>query len=426
MRTWNKRQACSAVVSVIAGALVVFSAGCGSKSDEEAGTASTAPLPCADDGELAAVCGQTCDAATVCPSGMYCTPSGGCYADCTPSGGQCSGTCLGDGHCLPQDDTGGFGGDPGGGGAGGPAIVGPGGEGCIQQGLEFESLTPTVELLVDRSQSMEADFGGKDRWNTIRDILIEPTEGFVKLMETKVRFGLTLYTGLLADDPGGPSCANLIDVPIAFSNFQAIHDVFVANEVGNNTPTAESVTAVTTKLEAFNGEPIGPKFIVLATDGDPDSCAEPNSNGTDPPRLASEAAVQAAWDKGISTYVIAVGDEIADLQHIQNLAVIGRGGDPNAMYYPALDANSLVGAFQSILGVVVSCDFELNGTVQEGQGPNGHVFVGGVEIPYGDANGWELASDTSIRLLGTACDQIKLTAAPIDIQFPCGTVSILF
>jgi hypothetical protein len=418
MRTWNKRQAGSALASVFAGVLVMISAGCGSKSDEEAATPTRSPLPCDDEGELVASCGVACDAVNVCPGGMYCS-STGCYADCTPGGGQCSGQCRSDGHCVQADDTGlGGGGPPMSGTVGGD----PNDPGCIQQGIEFESLTPTVELLVDRSGSMDANFGMQDRWNTIRDILVDPMDGFTFQMQSKVRFGLTLYTGFTAEDAEGASCPNLIQVPIALNNYTPIAQVFMANEIGNNTPSAESLLAVTTKLEMFTE--IGPKVIVFATDGDPDSCTDPDSNGTQPPRDAVEAAVQAAWDKGISTYAIAVGDEIMDLQHLQRVAEIGRGGEMGAHYYEAQDANQLTTAFAAILGVVISCDFDLNGTVEPGNYGSGTVKVNDLVIPYGDANGWEMPDGDTIRLNGTACDALKVGMSSIDIAFPCGTVDI--
>lgn len=297
-----------------------------------------------------------------------------------------------------------------------------GGANCLQQGLEFTSLTPTVELLVDRSVSMTADFGGKDRWNTIRDILIAPAEGFVALMQSKVRFGLSLYTGLSIEDPGGPSCVDLIQVPPMLNNYQAIHDVFAGTEVGNQTPTAESLSAITADLEEFTE--IGPKFIVLATDGDPDTCLDPDSNGTAPPRLMAEEAVQVAWAKGITTYVIAVGDDIQDLNHMQTLASLGRGGEPSAQYYPATDANSLVSAFASIFSTLVSCEFTLNGTVDAVNANRGTVTVGDVPLTYGDPNGWDMPTTSTLRLLGAACDQVRLSPVPIDIQFPCGTFMI--
>lgn len=338
-------------------------------------------------------------------------------------GGNNAGTANGGtdtGTMNPNGGAAGFGDPFAGGGSSG---LNPGGAGnCLQQGIEFESLTPTVELLVDRSGSMTAAFGAQDRWNTIRDILIAPADGFVAQMQSKVRFGLSLYTGLTIDDPGGPSCVDLIQVPIMLNNYQAIHDVFAATEVGSQTPTAESMIAITADLEEFTE--IGPKFIVLATDGDPDTCLDPDSNGTDPPRMMAEEAVQTAWAKGITTYVIAVGDEITDLDHMQTLAELGRGGEAGAEYYPAEDANALVSAFSSILGNLVSCEFTLNGTVDPTDANRGYVTVDDVPLMYGDPNGWDMPTTSTLRLLGAACDQIKSSAGRIDIRFPCGTFAI--
>lgn len=331
-----------------------------------------------------------------------------------------AGTGSGMGTGTPDVVVGGF--------VGGPPPVTSMGNTCIQEGVMINTLTPSVELLVDRSQSMEAMFGAADRWNTIRDVLVNPTTGFVKEMEARVRFGLTLYTSFQAGGGGGAGgapaggCPDLIQVPISLNNFAMIQPIFMANEVGDNTPTAEGVTAVTTKLEMY--QEVGPKVIVLATDGDPDSCADPDSNGTEPPRAASEAAVQAAFDKGILTYVIAVGEDITDLQHMQDLAVIGAGGDPAASYFQASNTMALTEAFNTILRGVISCDFTLNGTVADTAAPSGSVKIDGTELVYGDPNGWVLVNGDTVRLQGEACNTLKIEVSFVDITFPCGTVMI--
>lgn len=301
----------------------------------------------------------------------------------------------------------------------------PIGEECIQQDVMINTVTPTVELLIDRSGSMNADFGALDRWNTIRNVLVNTTDGFVKQMEGKVRFGLTLYTGYLNgdDDPmGAATCPDLIEQPIGLNNYMPIQTTFMANGIGGSTPSSESIAAATTKLEAY--QEMGPKVLVFATDGDPDTCASPGANGTDPPRLASEMAVQAAWTKGISTYVIAVGNDIQDLQHMTNLAKIGQGGDPAATYFQASDSAGLVDAFNTILRGVISCDFNLNGTVLEANAASGMVLIDGMPLVYGDPNGWVLVGASTVRLQGEACNTLKIQVTNVDINFPCGTVTI--
>src|SRR5688572_21933546 len=136
----------------------------------------------------------------------------------------------------------------------------------------IEPETPTIVLLVDQSGSMTEDFGGTDRWQAIYDTLMDPDDGVIAPKQSAVRFGLTLYTS--HDGSEGGMCPILTEVPPALDNFDAMDDVFAPAEPDDETPTGESLAAVAATLDAFT-EP-GPKAIVLATDGEPDSCAEPN------------------------------------------------------------------------------------------------------------------------------------------------------
>jgi hypothetical protein len=307
----------------------------------------------------------------------------------------------------------------------GDAPVVPVGEMCIQEDVVIQTVTPTVELLIDRSGSMNANFGaGVDRWNTIRNVLVNPTDGVVKQMESKVRFGLTLYTGYMTEADTAATCPNLVEQPIGLNNYMPIQTTFMANEIFGqaSTPSAEGITAATAKLEVY--PEMGPKVLVFATDGDPDTCADPDSNGMEGPRLGSEMAVQAAWTKGIATYVIAVGDDIQGLQHMTNLAKIGQGGDPAATYFQASNPAALVSAFNTIVRGLISCDFNLNGTVLEQNAASGEVRIDGLTVPYGDPNGWILVGESTVRLQGTACDTLKIQVSNVDIDFPCGTVTL--
>jgi hypothetical protein len=307
----------------------------------------------------------------------------------------------------------------------GEAPVTPIGETCIQEDVMIATVTPTVELLIDRSGSMNANFGaGTDRWNTIRNVLVNSTDGVVKQMESKVRFGLTLYTGYMTEADTAATCPNLVEQPIGLNNFMPIQTTFMANEIFGqaSTPSAEGIAAATAKLEVY--PEMGPKVLVFATDGDPDTCVDPDSNGQEGPRMGSEMAVQAAWTKGISTYVIAVGDDIQGLQHMTNLAKIGQGGDPAATYFQASDPAALVSAFNTIVRGLISCDFSLNGTVLEQNAASGMVLIDGLAVPYGDPNGWVLVGESTVRLQGTACDTLKIQVTNVDINFPCGTVML--
>ncbi len=58
----------------------------------------------------------------------------------------------------------------------------------------FKQETPNVMLVVDRSLSMNDAFGAASRWNTVRTALTDPAMGLLPMLETQVRFGLTMYT----------------------------------------------------------------------------------------------------------------------------------------------------------------------------------------------------------------------------------------
>src|SRR5258707_665443 len=59
----------------------------------------------------------------------------------------------------------------------------------------------------------------------------------------------------------------------------------------------------------------GAKIIVLATDGEPDTCEEPNPQNGGP---AAIAAASTAFSAGIHTYVLSVGGDVRSAQQMAN------------------------------------------------------------------------------------------------------------
>jgi hypothetical protein len=187
-----------------------------------------------------------------------------------------------------------------------------------------------------------------------------------------------------------------------------------------DTPTGESITSVTKDLVAFN-QP-GPKIIVLATDGEPDTCAVPN------PQMGQPESIKAAQDAfaaGVKTFVISVGAEVSDA-HLQDVANAGAGlaigGADKAPFYKALDPQALVKAFDTIINGVRSCTLKLNGTIDQAGAASGKVSLDGMLLGYNDPNGWRLAAPDEIELLGSSCDAIKMGDHLISVEFPCGIV----
>lgn len=304
---------------------------------------------------------------------------------------------------------------------------------CVDLDVNFARITPTVMLLIDQSGSMDQNFeNGKDRWQTLRETLTDPQNSLLKKLDTSVRFGMTLYTsdGGFGSNLDAPrTCPKLQSVGIQLGNFATMSSFINQKKNGTyvygpqgDTPTAESVDAVVRTLNAYQEE--GPKSIILATDGDPDTCLDPKANDSDASKTLSVTAVQHAFQAGIRTHIISVGNQVT-ASHLKALAVAGSGGDTTAQAYTALDTSALVAAFDAIIGSVRTCDFTLEGTVTRTNAPRGKVVLDGQALTFGDANGWEMPDDATVRLKGTACERAQADAAGISMKFPCDAITII-
>jgi hypothetical protein len=234
---------------------------------------------------------------------------------------------------------------------------------------------------------------------------------------------MALYSsnGGFGNGPMPRQCPVLNGVDIGVGNFSSMSALLNANRPGGDTPTAESMEAIVAQLQAFGEE--GPKSIILATDGDPDTCEDPDANDDEASKARSVAAVTAAFDAGISTHVISVGDEVT-ASHLKALAVAGAGGDAAAEAFTALDTEGLVNAFTQIIGSVRTCDFTLQGTVAAQDAPRGSVLLDGVALVFGDPDGWTMPDESTVRLEGAACQAIQADSAGISMSFPCDAIEL--
>lgn len=310
---------------------------------------------------------------------------------CTPS-------TIGDGN-PPGPDAGN---DPG---PGGPDAS------CPAVNFTATAVVPSIQLLIDRSGSMDESIGNKSRYVAVRDALVDPANGVVTNLEGRAYFGASLYS---TDSP----CPKLYSVGRSMNNRSGIANLIASQAPAGNTPTGPSIDAAVADFVANPAPPDSPPVIVLATDGLPNGC-----NGGD----GQQAAVTAAggsYAAGIPLFVLAVGNGIAD-GHLQNVANAGAGvqnGQPNAKYYVANTPSELRTAFEDIIGGVTSCELAIDGTVDQAQAQAGTVTLNGTQLSYG--SDWELgATGSTIKLLGQACTNLKTSQNPVvQASFPCGAV----
>jgi hypothetical protein len=403
--------------------LALALAGCGKDAESKAG-------PCGR-GELEG-CGAACSAASVCPSGLHCA-QGACTAECSSdqaasdcgdgqvcsSSGQCESDSAaedgGENEDAGRIDAGHDAGSDSGGGLDSSRM--DGGDVCGEVMLSSTPKTPNVMLIIDQSSSMSDNpLGDTNRWDALRNALLA-SDGLISDLQHVVRFGATFYSAM----PGGPSCPQLTEVGMAIDNFDAIQRAYPANTI-KDTPTGDAIEAVLQELQqpASGLDPLSsedPTIFILATDGEPDRCEEPDGDG----RQEAIDAVKHAFSLGIRTYVIAVANE-QDLSqgHVNDLANAGVGnmGGTQAPSYRVNSDQGLRMALREIVGGVLTCAVKLKGTVT-GDACDADVRIGSQMLTCDEENGYQLVDPSTIQLNGAACEKLK-DGEQLTATFPCG------
>ena len=314
------------------------------------------------------------------------------------------------------------------------------GEGCNDLEVDYQETTPNVILLVDRSSSMfDSGYGASPtRWAPLYDALMAP-HGPVDTLQGDIRFGFSAYTA------GQGSCPGLESVPPSLDNHTSIDTLFqqlsTPPAFKAETPTGAAIQEAVELLEALQDD--GSKYIILATDGEPDTCAHMDPQcGQD----ESIKAVQDAFARGIRTIVLGIGSEVGSKQ-LRDLANAGTGqaveepsqdfistcvngglsdvtasyaptgGDAN--FYHPTDPAGLGEALASAIGGVRSCVFELSSHLSPDAANQCTVLLDGQVLSHGVD--WHMNSETNLELAPSTCQDLQ-GAETISISCPCDVV----
>jgi len=171
--------------------------------------------------------------------------------------------------------------------------------------------------------------------------LTHPTTGVITAFQDRVRFGFAVFRGSrTAHAENDPECAVMSFVSSALDNRSAIETAYAAasNEYTPGTlwetPTGHAIRRAADELAASSFSPPGRKYLLLVTDGNPNTCAvlDPQCGQDD-----SVAAVQYARSLGITTLAAGIGDLLqgnsgcptgsarCGQEHLQDLANAGTG-----------------------------------------------------------------------------------------------------
>lgn len=365
-------------------------------------------------------CQQECEEDSDCDLGLYCTAAHVCGRDCKAGDDKAcedDEVCNSSGRCSsPTTPV----------RVEAPVKVGDVGtagakgldDDCVRTVVRAKKATPTVMLIIDQSGSMRDGFDGGSRWDVLQRSLMDEPDGLVPALQSEVRFGLALYSAENSQD-----CPAISQVNPALDNFAAIATAYDDAEPMRETPTGDAIDAILDSLDvrlpAPDEAPRDPLVFVLATDGEPDRCEELNPQNGQEEALA---AVRRAYELGVRTFVISVGDELTT-EHHRDMANAGLGRDaedPQADYWVAGDDASLRSALTEIIAGKLTCEITLNGRVEGGDACSGTVELNGTALPCDGDNGWQLVDPTHVQLNGRACEELKAPGgAQIDVSFPC-------
>jgi hypothetical protein len=257
--------------------------------------------------------------------------------------------------------------------------------------------------------------------------------GVVSGLDSIVRFGLTTYQS--ADGGSTPDECPIFDTQVDFAmgNFGAINMSYDAQfPGGEDTPTGDAIDVLVDTIGASPPLPTGPTIIVLATDGAPDSCENPDPNPTTQAENEAVNAAARAHGLDIDVFVLWVG-VLADSgieAHLQDVANAGVGNPPqDAPFWVGETADGLEIAFRDIISDSISCEIPINKPFNEftlDQACNeGEVRLN--ETLLNCPSDWRVKDEPPynvIELLGSACDTFKSGQVDFTAEFPCGTIIV--
>ncbi len=267
-----------------------------------------------------------------------------------------------------------------------------------------------VLLVLDRSGSMDysttTDSNCRNgatnctaRWPALTDAV----DATLTSTASSISWGLKLFSST------GNACgvSSGVEVAISATSVPTIQTQVAATKPGGNTPTAQAIDAATAYLNTVKDQ--NAKYILLATDGEP-NCA--SSGNTDPNVQATVDAIAAAKAAGFTVYVIGIGPSVG------NLDSFAAAGGTNK-YFPATSPQDLANAFATISQAVTTCTFSLDQTPPDVN--NIAVYLDGKLVTKDDANGWSYGGTSqTVVLNGTTCAQITSGAATqVQVLFGC-------
>jgi hypothetical protein len=299
---------------------------------------------------------------------------------------------------------------------------------CVAAHVNASRVIPRVILVLDGSCSMSTNYpangatsssqcvdNSAGRWAALRNALIDPQHGVVTKLQSLVAFGLVVFgTQPMCPIPIPP-------VKPALSNLASIEAQLPAIPPGQFTPTGEALNWVYDNLIEAE-DPDRPQIVVLATDGEPNTCGVRDGDRDQPGMTNYQPSIDAVTkgtSKHVTTYVISLADSTGSFHdHLRLLANLGTPAGNGALYEPA-SPEQLAANLEGLLGIAVGCDIALPYAVDSQNACKARVTLGDTALTCDDHDGFVLLDSTHVRLLGNACTRFTAGKIKVDAFFPC-------
>jgi len=291
---------------------------------------------------------------------------------------------------------------------------------CGNSASSMAQLPADLLLVLDRSGSMTNSISDDDpcdpasitcaqRWTT----MISAMRTVLATSPTSIHWGLKFFStpGLTSGSgstPMGCVVTSEVEVPLGTSNAEAITTNIATTSPNYNTPTRAAVEVAAAYLKTVQDG--RPKYILLATDGQP-NCPATGDVATATDLDPAMAAIAAAHSAGFPVFVIGVGPSAGNLD-----AMASRGG--TSKFYPALSPQALTAALNTIVGAVASCVYTMSSTPPDPA--NLGVYLDKQLILESATDGWTLSAQDAVTFHGPTCERIKAGAyKSVQVLFGC-------
>lgn len=315
---------------------------------------------------------------------------------------------------------------------------------CGLQYFDLERKPADVMLLLDRSASQKdppqdyLDENGMPVTTPKWDIMLPALLQIIPATDAMVNWGMKTFPegGTATGDAClAESVTDRIDVPVAEANAQAVVDAINAEtDDGDGTPTGDAIRQVVNYMKTIDDT--NPKYILLATDGEP-SCVNvgpgDGSEGQEAARPYAVAAIEEAVAAGIPVFVMGVGtNKDTAVATLDDMAVAGARPAPSAnpranAFYLGNSTEQLTAALEAIAIDVKTCVFPLR--TKPDDPANIAVNADGEKVPADDTQveGWSYADPmkTVVEIYGSWCEKVKVSGSDtVQIIYGCPDINV--